>query len=216
MKPVVLINKYVESYLVNELKSYGYSYSASKIRFRKNIDKKILGIDFWRSKWNKEDVLSEFWIDCGINSTYYSKWVFDRYGIKKVNDNILGIQCHTIKGWDKTGMNRIHRYNLVSDNPDQLMNIIKNNFLNILVPFLENYTSWKRAADTILKQAKFKQEYIKASDFYILSDLPEKGFEPLLIAKEYLMKKIEEDPHPNFYKWIDEIDMRLKINYNVN
>ena len=216
MKPADLINNFVEDYLVEELSNLGFSYSKSKIQFIRKLDRIYHRIEFSKSKWNQENIRAEFWTIWIVESDYYSKWHFEKYNVKPQNNLIFTSYDKHIKEWNRDLMGNIGRYNLVCENPELVMEKLKWNFINVGIPILNKYSTWESAANTIVNEdwKKHTPSLIKASDYFIIAGKKDKGYEPLLKAKQHFQDLNSKEPNSHYQNLLENIELRLKLNYN--
>ncbi len=214
MKPAELINKFVEGFLVDELAELGFSYSRSKIRFTRKLENIAHRIEFSKSKWNQEGKRVEFWTIWVADSDYYARWHYDRYNLKPQNNLIISTYDKHLKEWNKDLMSKSGKYNLECERPELVMEKLKWNFINVGIPLLNKYSTWESSANTIINEGKYKKDLINASDYFIIAGMKDKGYEPLIVAKEYFQTKNVQEPNPFFDTLLENIETRLKVNYN--
>lgn len=214
MKPSELINKFVEDFLVDELNELGFSYSKSKLRFIRKLDNITHRIEFSKSRRNQEGKRAEFWTIWIADSNYYARWHYNRYNSKPQNNLIISTYDKHIKEWNKDLMGKAGKYNLECERPELVMEKLKWNFINVGIPLLNKYSTWESSANTIINEGKYKKDIIKASDYFIIAGMKHKGYEPLLVAKEYFETKNKQEPDSFFGTILENIETRLKLNYN--
>lgn len=99
-------------------------------------------------------------------------------------------------------------YQMINENErEKIMALLKNNILNIGIPFLNTISDWENAAHILIEKEWF---HAKACDFFLIADNTEKALWALQQGLDYWIKH----PKASFPQEKEEINIRLKKYFN--
>lgn len=205
MKPKDLITKSIEETLAEPLAEIGFSFSKNTLTFKRKVDEFVQTIHFQCNKYNPENVCAEFWTSFGVSSNKYSKWYKTEFGKKPVNDSLGGSMDWNIKDWEFpiiNGNRELH-FQIIDENErTNVLQLLKNNILNLGIPFLNNISNWENAAYKIVEKDWFHEI---ACDFFLIAGNKEKALWALEQGIDYWKRK----PKASFPDSKEEIQIRL-------
>ena len=175
MKPKDILIEQMNKTITPFLTAHKFTFSESKLEYKRKIDNIIQSISFSLNKWNNEDNC-DFWTMWGVTSKEYEKWFQLQWNSKPTNNSLGGKSDWNIMGWTKDHFQLTNNANDSVEVNELLMNIEMAGF-----PFLEKISTWTGAAEEMLKDGLF---YCKPSDFYILEGKYEDSLKTLKAGLE--------------------------------
>src|SRR5690554_3152231 len=207
MKPKELIILNIEEFLLEPLTEKGFKFSKSSLTFKRVQNEFIQTIDFQLNRYNQEDICAEFWCSSlGVSSKFYTSWYKTQYGEEPVNNSLGGAADWNIKNWKFPVIDGRQENHYQIINPDHrfaVMSLLKNNILELGLPFLENLSNWENAALKLIENDWF---HSKACDFYLIANNKEKALWALKEGIECWQRK----PKASFPEEKEEIKLRLE------
>lgn len=205
MKPKDLITLSIEKTLLEPLTQIGFTFSKSTLTFKRKVNEFIQTIHFQSNRYNQENVSVEFFPSFRVYSKKYSQWHKTEFGENLIANGIGGEMSWNIKDW-KLPMNdgKIDFYfQIVNEKQrENVLTLLKNNILNIGIPFLNNLSNWENAAYKIVEADWF---HYKACDFFLIAGNNEKA----LWALEEGIDFWERNPKASFPEHKEKIHIRL-------
>ncbi|QSW91473.1 DUF4304 domain-containing protein [Flavobacterium endoglycinae] len=175
MKPKDLITISIEKTLLTSLAEIGFKFSKSNLTFKRKVDDFVQTIHFQLNRHNQENVSAEFWTSFGVSSKKYSKWHQTEFGESAINDSLGGAMDWNIKDWEFpiiNGKKESHFQIINQKERETVLKTLKDNILNIGIPFLDNLSNWENAAYKIVEEGWF---HSKACDFFLIAGNNEKA-----------------------------------------
>lgn len=206
MKPKDLIRTSIEDTLFEPLTQIGFTFSKSSLTFKKKIGEFIQIIDFQLNRDNQENVFAEFWTSFEVSSKLYSKWYIAEFGENPPNDTLDKAMDWNINSWEFPiidGKKELHFQIITEKERPNILNVLKNNILNIGIPYLDNLSNWENAANKLIQDKWF---HYKACDFFLIAGNKEKALWALQQGIDYWNK----NPTASFPDDKDKIQIRLK------
>ncbi|CAH0289502.1 hypothetical protein SRABI04_04298 [Chryseobacterium sp. Bi04] len=192
--------------LFEPLTQIGFTFSKSTLIFKRKINGFVQTINFQLNRYNQEYVCAEFWTSFGVSSNVYSKWHKEEFCEKPINDSLGGAMDWNIKGWEFPIIDnkRELHFQIIDENErENVMTVLKKNFLNIGIPYLDRLSNWENAANEIVES---ECSHYKACDFFLIAGLRDKA----LWALEQGLDCWERKPKGSFPEDRDKIKIRLK------
>ncbi|MUU79868.1 DUF4304 domain-containing protein [Winogradskyella endarachnes] len=212
MKPRELITTNIVEYLSDPLSEIGFKFLKSSLSFKRKKGDFEQKINFQLNRYNQENVNAEFWALLGVESRTYSKWFEKEYGIKPVNNSLAGVSCWNIPNWKQVIINnqeQLH-FELINEKErNNVMTTLKENILNIGIPYLNDLSNWERSANRIIEK-ELGGRHSVACDFFLIENNKEKALWALEKGLEYWTKY----PQASFSNDKKEISLRLKKHFN--
>jgi hypothetical protein len=206
MKPRELITTNIENTLLEPLTRIGFTFSKSSLSFKRKVNDFVQTINFQLNKHNEENVCTEFWASFGVSSKIYSKWHKNEFGEDPINESLGGAEDWNIKGWEFPiidNKRELHFQIVDEKERGNVLTVLKNNFLNIGVPYLERLSNWENSAYEIVESEWF---HFKACDFFLIAGNRDKA----LWALEQGLDCWERKPKASFPEHKDKIEIRMK------
>ncbi|WP_149205947.1 DUF4304 domain-containing protein [Flavobacterium johnsoniae] len=175
MKPKDLITLSIEKTLLEPLTQIGFTFSKSTLTFKRKVNEFIQTIHFQSNRYNQENVSVEFWPSFGVSSKKYSQWHENEFGESPLNDSVGGAMGWNINDWKlpmSNGKSQLHFQIVNEKQRENVLTLLKNNILNIGIPFLDNLSNWESAAYKIVEADWFHH---KACDFFLIAGNKEKA-----------------------------------------
>lgn len=203
LPPAERIRRLFEEQLAPILSGYGFTFNRSKTLFKRKAGDFTQEIIISKSKWNLGDEVCQFWLVFSITADLYIQWHKQKYGTLPVNNGVTGFYHNHLKNW-KTQY-PLDKYDLAKQDNQQIFEEIHTNILHLVLPLLDSYSDYERAADTFMQ----KKEYwwvAKIVDFYLIAGKEEKAKHALQVCKGYLTK------HPEGYEdRLKELELRESV-----
>lgn len=212
MKPRELITKKIIEYLSEPLSNLGFRFLKSSLSFKKREGDFEQEIHFQLNRYNQENVSAEFWALLGVESKFYSKWHEKEYGIKPVNYSMGGVSCWNIPNWKNViidNKEQLHFEIINEKDRNNVMNTLKDNIVNVGLPYLNELCSWRKSANRIVEE-EIGGRHSVASDFFLIENNKEKALWALEKGLEYW----EKYPQASFSNDKEAIRLRLKKHFN--
>jgi Domain of unknown function (DUF4304) len=206
MKPRELITTNIERTLLEPLTHIGFTFSKSTLTFKRKVNDFVQTINFQLNKYNEENVCAEFWTSFGVSSKIYSKWHKNEFGEDPINESLGGAVDWNIKGWEFPiidNKRELHFQIIDEKERENVLTVLKNNFLNIGVPYLERLSNWENSAYEIVESEWF---HFKACDFFLIAGNRDKA----LWALEQGLDCWKRKPKASFPDHKDKIEIRMK------
>ncbi|WDF63358.1 DUF4304 domain-containing protein [Flavobacterium sp. KACC 22763] len=205
MNPKDLITTSIEKTLLKPLTQIGFTFSKSTLTFKRKVDEFVQTIHFQLNRHNQENVSAEFWTSFGISSNLYSKWHKTNFNENPINSILSSSMDWNIKNWEFPVINdkKESHFQIISEKErENVLQTLKNNVLNIGVPFLDNLSNWENAANKLVEEKWF---HYKACDFFLIAGNNEKAFWALQQGIDYWSK----NPKASFPEDKEKIQIRL-------
>lgn len=206
MKPRELITTNIEMTLLEPLAQMGFTFSKSLLTFKRKINGFVQTIYFQLNRYNEADVCAEFWTSFGVSSKIYSKWHKDEFGEEPINDSLVGVMDWNINGWEFPIIDKkreLH-FQIIDENErEKVLTVLKQNFLNIGIPYLDKLSNWENAAYALVEN---ECSHYKACDFFLIAGNRDQA----LWALEQGLDYWERRPKASFPEDSDKIKIRMK------
>mgnify|MGYP003574876961 CR=1 FL=1 len=205
MNPKDLITTSIEKTLLEPLTQTGFTFSKSTLTFKRKVDEFVQTIHFQPNRHNQENVSAEFWIFFGVSSKKYLKWHLNEFGENAINDNLGGAMDWNIRDWEFPVINgkKESHFEIINEKErENVLQKLKNNVLNIGVPFLDNLSNWENAAYKLIEEKWF---HYKACDFFLIAGNKEKALRVLHQGIDYW----DKNPKASFPDDKEKIQIRL-------
>lgn len=206
MKPRELITTNIEMTLLEPLTEIGFTFSKSSLTFKRKTDDFVQTINFQLNRYNQEHVCAEFWASFGVSSKLYSKWYKEEFGEELINDSLGGAMDWNIKGWEFPIIDnkRELHFQIIDENErENVLTVLKKNFLNIGIPYLDRLSNWESAAYEIVESEWL---HYKACDFFLIAGNRDKA----LWVLEQGLDCWERKTKASFPEDRDKIKVRMK------
>ncbi|MET3028355.1 DUF4304 domain-containing protein [Flavobacterium sp. UW10123] len=175
MKPKDLILASIEKTLLDPLEQIGFTFSKNSLTFKRKVKDFVQTIHFQSNRNNQENVCVEFWTSFGVSSQKYSKWHQIEFGEIPVNNSVGGAMDWNIKNWEFPIINdkrELHFQIVHEKERENVLTVLKNNILNIGIPFLDTLSNWENAGNKLIEEKWF---HYKACDFFLIAGNNEKA-----------------------------------------
>lgn len=184
----------------------GFKFSKSTLTFKRKMNGFVQIINFQLNRYNEEHVCAEFWTSFGVSSKIYSKWHKNEFGEEPINDSLGGAMDWNIKGWEFPIIDnkRELHFQIIDENErENVLTVLKQNFLNIGIPYLDKLSNWENAAYALVEN---ECSHYKASDFFLIAGNRDQA----LWALEQGLDCWERKPKASFPEDRDKIKIRMK------
>lgn len=205
MNPKDLIRNSIENTLLKPLTEIGFTFSKSSLTFKRKVNEFVQIISFQLNRNNEENVCAEFWTSFGVSSNLYSKWYKKEFEENPINNNLVSSMDWNITGWDFPVIDdkkELHFQIINEKERANVLNVLKNNILNIGIPYLDNLSNWENAANKLIQDKWF---HYKACDFFLIAGNNEKALWALQEGINYW----SENPKASFPDNKEKIQIRL-------
>lgn len=206
MKPRELITTNIEMTLLEPLIQIGFAFSKSTLTFRRKTNGFVQTINFQLNRYNQEHVCAEFWTSFSVSSKLYLKWHKDEFGVEPIDNSLGGAMDWNIKDWEFPIIDnkRELHFQIIDENErDNVLTVLKKNFLNVGIPYLDRLSDWENLANEIVESECF---HYKACDFFLIAGNRDKA----LWALEQGLYCWERKPKASFPEDRDKIKVRMK------
>lgn len=206
MKPRELITTNIEMILLEPLSQMGFKFSKSTLTFKRKINGFLQSIYFQLNRHNDAYVCAEFWTSFGVSSTRYSNWHQEEFGAEPIDDSLGGAMDWNIKGWEFPiidNKRELHFQIIDVNKREKVLSVLKQNFLNIGIPYLDKLSNWENAAYALVEN---ECSHYKACDFFLIAGNRDQA----LWALDQGLDCWERKPKASFPEDRDKIKIRMK------
>lgn len=182
LPPAERIKTIFEEQVSPLLNQYGFTFISSKSIFKRKTGPFTQEIIISKSKWNKADKVCAFWLAFNISADDYETWHRQKYGVSPLNISVDSFYHNHLKNWATEFP--LNKYDLSIQDNSNVFSEIKINLINVIIPSFENYSTYEKAADTLLE----KKEYwwgAKIIDYYLISGKEDKAKNALKICNDF-------------------------------
>lgn len=201
MKPRALIISSLEQTLLEPLTKLGFTFSKSTLSFKRKAGDFVQAIGFQLNRYNEENICAEFWSSYTISSKEYSHWYKTVFGTAPYNDHLSTEMEWNIKNmvFPVIDQKQELHYQIIQEaEREKVLNILKDNILNIGIPYLDQRSDWERLAyDLIAKDSAHE----RACDFFLISGNKEQA----LLALEQGLEYWKKNPKASFPESKEEL-----------
>lgn len=205
MKPRELIINSIEQTLVEPLSKLGFTFSKSTLTFKRKLKEFVQTISFQLNRHNEENTCAEFWTSYSVSSKEYSRWHKAEFGTEDTNDHLSSEMDWNIKGMAFPVIDNIqelHFQIIAESHREKVLGILKENVINVGIPYLDRLSNWENAAHDLVDKDWFHD---KAADFFLIASNKEKARWALQQGLDYW----DRHPKASFPESKDELHKRI-------
>lgn len=170
LKPGERIYKVIHEYIYPELEKIGFKMSKSPLIIKRKVDEFEQEIYFQKRSLNHANQIVAFRPHLNVTSKFYSKWYFQKYGVTRMNEYIMGSPADYVPGWDKKYLDNCW-YDLAVHHNLEIVELLKMNIITKGLPYLNTFSNKQSAIDFILNSNSFYYTAPMLFDFaFMLGD----------------------------------------------
>ncbi len=205
LKPSLRIEKLLIEFILPEIEQLGFTYLKSEMCFKKTNGEFVNEISFQKNKWNGGNDVCAFKPILSIYSVELPKYL--KTSKENKRDWFLGGSVEYIDDWSSDYFDSY--YDLAKDDNFKIIETLKNNIVNIGLPYFDSFKTYSELVDHYIK---YEKRYSMAPSLFDLCEMNNDKGKALNILNWFLnfQKTTQKEFHQDTLDKIESCKLRLK------
>ena len=164
LKPSLRIENLLIEFILPEIEKLGFTYLKSEMCFKRTNGEFVNVISFQKNKWNGGNDVCAFKPILSIYSVELPKYL--KTSKENKRDWFLGDSVEYINGWSSDYFDGY--YDLAKHDNFKIIETLKNNIVNVGLPYFDNFKKYNEMVDHYIK---YEKRYSMAPSLFDLCEM---------------------------------------------